>query len=205
MLYEQAVLTGLQFKLGNVHVSDFDSAPTEMLEMPMATGEITEEYINHIRKINDIYYDQIKISDQKAAYIFTFMLAFLVSSSEGRGVFNWLRYTQGDWSQIFVSGALALASVASILCAILVVLPRRIDKSTSLFWGTWPMHRPLFEQAARHSDVSYLFNEYLDNADVLSLIARQKYKFVSYAFRGLMFTVLAYVLLLVVTQGQGTA
>jgi len=180
-------------------MSDFDSAPTEMLEMPMATGVVTEEYINHIRKVNDVFYDQIKISDQKAAYIFTFMLAFLISSAEGRGVFTFARYTEGSWLVIIVSGALAITSVSSIISAIMVVLPRHIDKSTSLFWGTWPQHRPIFEQAARHSDVSYLFNQYLDNADVLSLIARQKYRFVAYAFRGLVFTVLAYVILLLAT------
>src|SRR6478735_6584594 len=146
-------------------VSDFDSAPTEMLDMPMATGEVTEEYFNHVRKINDIYYDQIKISDQKAAYIFTFMLAFLVSSTEGRNVFNVTRYITGNWVEIILSAALALASVLSILFAILVVLPRHINKSTSLFWGTWPQHRSIFQHAAEHSDVGYLFKEYLDNAD----------------------------------------
>jgi hypothetical protein len=177
-------------------MSDFDSAPTEMLEMPMATGVVTEEYINHIRKVNDVFYDQIKISDQKAAYIFTFMLAFLVSSAEGRGVFTISRYTDGGWAIAIMSAALAVGSVISILSAIMVVLPRSAEKSTSLFWGTWPRHRPIFEQAAQRSDVSYLFYEYLDNADVLSQIARQKYKCVSYAFRGLVFTVIAYVLLL---------
>ncbi|SFB59658.1 hypothetical protein SAMN03159496_05573 [Rhizobium sp. NFR07] len=182
------------------YVSDFDSAPTEMLDMPMATGEITEEYINHIRKINDVFYDQIKIADQKAAYIFTFMLAFLVSSAEGRGVFNWARYTHGNWIEIFFSAMLAVASVFSILFAIRVVLPRQIDKSTSLFWGKWTHHRSLFETAAQRSDVSYLFHQYLDNADVLALIAGQKYKCVSLAFRGLVFTVVAYVVLLLATQ-----
>ncbi len=177
-------------------MSDFDSAPTEMLEMPMASGEITEEYFNHVRKINDVFYDQIKISDQKAAYIFTFMLAFLVSSSEGRGVFTWTRYTEGPWLTVILSAILALVSLLSILAAILVVLPRHVNKSTSLFWGTWPKHRPAFELAAQRGDIGYLFREYLENADVLSLIARQKYKFVSYAFRGLVFTVVAYVLLL---------
>lgn len=183
-------------------MSDFDSAPTEMLEMPMATGVITEEYINHIRKINDVFYDQIKIADQKAAYIFTFMLAFLLSSAEGRGVFNWVRYTQGTWIEASFSAVLAAASVFSILFAIRVVLPRHIDKSTSLFWGTWQNQRGLFEAAAQKSDVSYLFNQYLDNADVLALIARQKYKCVSFAFRGLVFTVLAYVALLLATQNS---
>ncbi len=131
-------------------MSDFESTPTDMLEMPMATGEVTEEY--------------------------SLELVFSV--------------------------ALAIGSVLSILCAILVVLPRRINKSTSLFWGTWPQHRPFFEDAAQRSDVGYLFREYLDNADVLSLIASQKYRFVSYAFKGLMFTVLAYVLLLLVSQNH---
>jgi hypothetical protein len=184
-------------------LSDFDATPTELLEMPMASEEITEEYITHVRKINDIFYDQIKISDQKAAYIFTFMLAFLVSSSDGRQVFNFARYLTGTWFSNFASAALAVASIFSILAAILVVLPRHVEKSTSLFWGTWPRHRPIFESAARNRDVAYLFHEYLENADVLSLIARQKYKFVGYAFRGLVFTVLAYVLLLVANQAQG--
>jgi magnesium-transporting ATPase (P-type) len=166
----------------------------------MASGEITEEYINHVRKVNDVFYDQIKIADQKAAYIFTFMLAFLVSSAEGRSVFNWSRYTQGDKLEILLSATLACASVVSILCAILVVLPRSVARSTSLFWGTWMHHRPIFEGAAKRSDVSYLFDQYLENADILSLIARRKYKCVSYAFRGLVFTVLAYVVLLLVTQ-----
>lgn len=181
-------------------MSDFDSAPTEMLELPLATSEITEEYINHIRKINDVFYDQIKIADQKAAYTFTFMLAFLVSSSEGRGVFSAARYTQGSWPEILCSLLLAGTSIFSIISAILVVLPRHINKSTSLFWGTWPSQREIFTLAANRRDVSYLFEQYLDNADVLSLIARRKYKCVSFAFRGLVLTVLAYLALLLATQ-----
>ena len=181
-------------------MSDFDSAPTEMLDLTMASGEVTEEYINHIRKINDFFYDQIKIADQKAAYIFTFMLAFLISSAEGRSVFDWALYAKADIPEALLRAILACASVFSIICAILVVLPRNIPRSTSLFWGTWPHHRPLFELAAANRDVSCLFNEYLDNADILSLISRRKYKCVSFAFRGLVLTVLAYVILLLATQ-----
>ncbi|MGO6684013.1 hypothetical protein AB9E03_33760, partial [Rhizobium leguminosarum] len=68
----------------------------------------------------------IKIYDQKAAYIFTFMLAFLVSSSEVRDVFSLTRYTGGTTGSMLFSGLLAAASVFSILSAILVVLPRRL-------------------------------------------------------------------------------
>ena len=46
------------------------------------------QYVAHLEKINTVYYDQIKIADQKAAFIFTFMLAFLVSSAEGSSVFK---------------------------------------------------------------------------------------------------------------------
>jgi hypothetical protein len=55
---------------------------------------IENGYIEHIKRINDVFYDQIKISDQKAAYIFTFMLAFLATSTEGRAVFTLENYAQ---------------------------------------------------------------------------------------------------------------
>ncbi|QRM47269.1 Pycsar system effector family protein [Rhizobium sp. BG4] len=177
-------------------MADFESA-TELMMSDPTTGDIGSEYFDHIKKINDIFYDQIKISDQKAAYIFTFMLAFLVSSSEVRAVFTWTRYADGNLQHILFSGLLAAASVFSILSAILVVLPRHLTKSTSLFWGTWGEHRQLFWDAATRRDERYLFAEYLDNADILSTIARGKYRCVTLAFRGLMVTVIAYVLLLI--------
>ncbi len=164
---------------------------------PVAVKAVSPEYFDHVRKINDVFYDQIVISDQKAAYIFTFMLAFLVSSSEGKEVFTWGRYVHGTPQAMIFSAFLALSSLASMLCAIMVVLPHQVKKSTSLFWGTWSSHRTLLEEAAHRADREYLFRQYLDNADVLSIIARRKYRFVTYAFRALMVTVIAYVLLLV--------
>jgi hypothetical protein len=55
----------------------------------------------------------------------------------------------------------------------------------------------MFCNAAARRDERYLFDQYLENADILSTIARGKYRCVTYAFRGLMVTVIAYVLLLV--------
>ncbi|WP_245294852.1 Pycsar system effector family protein [Rhizobium rhizosphaerae] len=155
-------------------------------------------YFEHIKKINEVFYDQIKISDQKAAYIFTFMLAFLISSSEGRGVFTLGHYREAALLTVFASGALAVASVFSIICAIFVILPRRSAKTTTMFWGAWEQKRAVFTQAALKGDLGYLFREYLDNADVLAGIARDKYRFVTLAFRGLVVTVLSYVILLMV-------
>jgi hypothetical protein len=154
------------------------------------------DYFDHVKKVNDIFYDQIKISDQKAAYIFTFMLAFLISSGEGRGVFTPEKYSGGHPVIAFFSLLLALSSIFSVICAILVILPRRSAKTTTLFWGGWPMHRDAFREAAREADGGYLFQQYLDNADTLSVIAHGKYRFVALAFRGLVVTVLSYVGLL---------
>ena len=176
-------------------MSDFENATDVMLSEP-SSGDIGVEYFDHIKKINDIFYDQIKISDQKAAYIFTFMLAFLVSSSEVRAVFSPARYIAGSPGGVLFSGLLAAASVFSLLSAILVVLPRRLGASTSLFWGAWPDHRDLFFDAALRRDERYLFDQYLENANILSTIARNKYRCVTFAFRGLMVSVIAYVLLL---------
>ena len=93
-----------------------------------------------------------------------------------------------------------MSLVFSILSAILVVLPRRADTSTSLFWGAWNEHRQAFRTAAATGDRGYLFAQYMENADAMAVIARQKYRFVGFAFRGLLLTVLAYVALLVARQ-----
>lgn len=177
-------------------MSDFESTPAEMIEISLSTGDINQEYFNHVKKINDIFYDQVKSSDQKAAYIFTFMLAFLISSSEGRSVFSWARYAEENVLSIIFSGLMAISSIIVILSAIIVVLPRQVGITTTMFWGTWPKHRLLFEQAAARADAKYLFHQYLENADALSMIARKKYRFVGIAFRGLIVTVVSYVLLL---------
>lgn len=162
-----------------------------------ATGAVgSTQYLDHLKKINDIYYDQIRIADQKAAYIFTFMLAFLVSSAEGRGVFKLQRYLTGDPLAIALSAILALAVVVSLVSAILVVLPRHRSTSTSLYWAGWHANREPFLAASAALDQSYLFEQYLGNVDNLSAINRAKYRFVGFAFRGLLVAVVTYVLLL---------
>lgn len=164
---------------------------------PAATGAVgSSQYLDHLKKINDIYYDQIRIADQKAAYIFTFMLAFLVSSAEGRGVFKLQRYLTGDPLAIGLSAILALAVVVSLVSAILVVLPRHRATSTSLYWGGWHANRETFLSASVSLDQNYLFDQYLGNVDNLSAINRAKYRFVGFAFRGLLVAVVTYVLLL---------
>jgi hypothetical protein len=176
---------------GNLYKLDL---PSEGAGPEVALGA----YYDHIRKINDVFADQIKTSDQKAAYIFTFMFAFLVTSQEGRSVFSWQRYAEGGGVALALSAMLALASVFSIVSAILVVLPRKSTTSTTLFWGAWSRHRDSFIRAAETGDQAYLFRQYAENADALAAIACGKYRCVSFAFRGLLVTVLAYICLLAV-------
>ena len=174
---------------------------TTAAEKPAASApppppQASPAYLDHLRKVNDVFYDQIKIADQKAAYIFTFMVAFMVTSAEGRGVFTWSRYANGGLVLSLLSGVLALAVCVSAISAIMVVLPRVRTGSTSLFWGGWRANRDAFMAAAEQGDPAYLFREYLGNVDNLALIAGMKYRFVALAFRALTVAVLAYVALL---------
>ena len=49
--------------------------PAKSDDRPRGSEEDGRQYLVHLEKINSVYYDQIKIADQKAAFIFTFMLA----------------------------------------------------------------------------------------------------------------------------------
>jgi hypothetical protein len=154
-------------------------------------------YLEHLKKVNDVFYDQIRIADQKAAYLFTFMLAFLVSSADGRSVFSWQRYAVDPWPLAVASAVLGAAVLATLFSAIMVVLPRRAANGTSLYWGSWDQNRAGFLEANSNGDPEFLTREYLGNVDNLSAIARRKFMFVGLAFRGLLLAVGAYVVMLV--------
>jgi hypothetical protein len=160
--------------------------------------EDPKQYLVHLERMNSVYSDQIKIADQKAAFIFTFMLAFLISSAEGSSVFRIERYQSGSWALIVLSAIMAVSVAFSLVNAILVVLPRHRGKASSLYWGGWPANRDLFLAAHEARDPHYLFNEYLNNVDNLALINRAKYRHVGHSFRGLVVAVLAYLLMLIV-------
>lgn len=155
-----------------------------------------KQYLEHLKKINDVFYDQIRLADQKAAYIFTFTLAFVVTSAEGRGVFNVKRYMTGDILASMFSALLAAALVISMVSAILVVLPRRGSAATSLYWGGWQQNRAGFLRAHEDGDDDYLFAQYLGNVDALAAINAAKYRSVNLAFRSLIVSVVSYVGLL---------
>ena len=121
-------------------------------------------------------------------------------------MFKLQRYMSGDAPAMVLSAILAVAVVVSLISAILVVVPRhRADGATSLYWAAWPEHRDTFVAARQAGDDDWLFAQYLGNVDNLAAINRAKYRFVGFAFRGLMVAVLAYVLLLLSGASTATA
>lgn len=178
--------------------------PVDQVVAAASVGKSIEQvvekshYLDHLKKVNDVFYDQIKIADQKAAYLFTFMLAFLVTSADGRSVFSLHRYLADPWVPAIVSAVMAIAVMTTLISAIMVVLPRSAANGTSLYWGSWPAKRADFIEADRIGDPEFLTREYLGNVDNLSAIARGKFLFVNVAFRGLLVAVLAYTALLAV-------
>ncbi|TBN46834.1 hypothetical protein EYF88_16095 [Paracoccus sediminis] len=155
-----------------------------------------DPYWEHLKKVNDVFYDQIKTADQKAAYLFTFMVAFLLASAEGRDVFSLAAYRDATPVQAAITGVMALAVLLTLFSALGVVLPRKLAQGTSLFWGAWPDQGRRLLAARDAGDAVFLFDEYARNVENLATLARRKFRLVGLAFRGLMVWLACYVLLL---------
>lgn len=173
-----------------------DAPGTEDLPEPAGGAD---PFWDHLKKVNDVFYDQIKTADQKAAYLFTFMVAFLLASAEGRDIFSLQSYRTASLPQAVVGGVMAGAVLFTLFSALAVVLPRRLAGGTSLFWGAWPEHGQRLMAARRAGDPSFLFDEYAGNVQNLATIARRKFRLVGMAFRGLMAWLACYILLLAVS------
>lgn len=154
-----------------------------------------DPYWEHLKKVNDVFYDQIKTADQKAAYLFTFMVAFLLASAEGRDIFSLSAYRGVSALQAVITATMALAVLLTLFSALGVVLPRKLAKGTSLFWGAWPEQGQRMLSARKNGDDAFLFDEYARNVENLATLARRKFRLVGIAFRGLIVWLGCYVLL----------
>jgi hypothetical protein len=149
-------------------------------------------YLEHLKAINATFYDQLKVVDQKAAYIFTFIVAFLIWSADVRGLFSHAaRPDMGlDW---LISALMAGSVIGSTVGAILVVLPRSRGGGSSLYWGAWP-HAGANLVALNSADgLALLAEEYRTNIGNLAALCRQKYWWMSVAFRSLLLALATYV------------
>lgn len=159
---------------------------------------LDKDYFDHLKEVNRTFYDQVRGADQKAAYIFTFLLALLVWSSEAREVFTVHAYVGVPWHAIALSVLAGGSLMVALLAAIAVVLPRRLGKGSSLFWGAWGEAGDRLMAAAAARDPDYLVGEYRTNIDHLAAICRVKYFWVGVAFRAVVVAVASHVVLLAI-------
>lgn len=155
------------------------------------------DHLDYLKTINQAFQDQIKTADQKAAYIFTFLIALVAWSPEMRRVFTWTEtvpFPSAKW-------ALCLVLVVALCCALasvaLVLLPRRLTGGACLFWATWPEAGDRLDHALLNGDQTFIVAEYTANARNLATICRVKYRFVGYGFRSLMVVIACYVALMI--------
>jgi hypothetical protein len=154
------------------------------------------EHIDYLKTINQTFHDQIRSADQKAAYIFTFLIALVAWSPEMRKVFSWtgdVPFPSAKWGLCLI---LVAALSTALVCVALVLLPRKRNGGVSLYWAAWPEAGERLERAAHRADPGFIAAEYTANARNLSAICCIKYRFVSYAFRCLAVVILCYVTLL---------
>jgi Family of unknown function (DUF5706) len=156
------------------------------------------EFMYHLRTVHQVVTDQLRMADQKAAYIFSFITAILIfwSADLKRG-FSSIVAAQAISPVWLLSLAFVLALVYTIVCAILIVAPRSGASGSSLFWGSWPAAGEKLK-SLKQDVTGYLANEYVQDIDALADICRKKFRFVGYAQRGFVATILLHIIILAV-------
>lgn len=144
----------------------------------------------YIKALNDAFYDQIKVADQKATLIISLIVLMIVWSPDVRLIYlqPFGVKTAGWIPAAVVTTALVIALV-SALC---VVAPRRRKSRSPLFWGGWPEARSQAVELAIEGDREKLVGAYADNAANLAAICKQKYRFVSIAIWALIAALVAH-------------
>ncbi|MEX6507823.1 Pycsar system effector family protein [Jiella sp. M17.18] len=159
---------------------------------------MSDRHFDHLVEANRIFADQIKTADQKAAYIFTFVLALVVWSAETRRAFSWEHLASAHLLSLAATMLLLGSIAVALIAAICVVLPRSRPGRSVLFWGAWPAAGERLEAARERGDSSFVYDDYLQNTTTLAAICQAKYRLVRLAFRSMIFVVTSYGLLLVI-------
>lgn len=160
------------------------------------TGSMPDPFHQHLLDANRGFVDQIRVADQKAAYIFTFVLALMVWSAETRRAVNLKQLMVAD-PAVLVLSLVLLASLVTALCAaICVVLPRSRPGVSVFYWGAWPDAGQRLRAAWCEGDNAFIADDLMRNTETLALICQAKYRLVILAFRSLLVVVGAYIGLL---------
>ena len=160
-----------------------------------AAGSTSDLYLDHLKNINSTFYDQLKVVDQKAAYVFTFLIAMMIWSEAVRKHFADAAepVVSAGW---MLSVGLALSLTVAAISAIMVVLPRNRRGGASLYWGAWPEAGAQLAAMRSMQDSGLLVDDYRLNVENLAALCRQKYRMVRLSYLGLLAALVCYVLAL---------
>lgn len=150
--------------------------------------------LTYLRTINDVFYDQIKVADQKATLIMSIILLMIVWSPDVRQAF--LRPVEADFGSSFAWAAsvfVTLTLCVALLSGLWVILPRRRRGEGPLFWGGWPGAKATALELAETDDPSAVAKSFADNAEHLAAICRQKSLFVSISLWALILAIAGHV------------
>ena len=155
----------------------------------------TAHLVEHLRNINHVFLEQVKTADQKAAYVWSFLVAILIFwSQDVKKGFIWITTPQSFTLQWTLSLLFTAALFFTIVCATLIVLPRVRPSQVSLFWGAWPAAGERLKNLKADGVTEFVADEYMQNIETLATICRSKFRFVGYAQLGLIATVVFHVL-----------
>jgi hypothetical protein len=175
-------------------VADIATAREAKDARPVASArpEVSDLYLEHLKSISAAFGDQLKVADQKAAYVFSFLVAMMILSEQVRTRISQLLdpALSMDWAlSLVLGGSLSTAALA----AILVVVPRFVQSDTPLYWGAWP------EAGARLEAEQFLFDKrrmadaYRRQAETLAKLCRKKYRLVRCSYECLLIGLATYV------------
>ena len=155
----------------------------------------TNHLVEHLRNVNYIFLEQVKVADQKAAYVWSFLVAILIFwSQDVKKGFIWITSPQVFSAQWILSLLFSASLFFTIICATMIVMPRVRPGQVSLFWGSWPAAGERLKNLPAEDVTEYVANEYMKNVETLAFICQNKFRFVGYAQLGLIATVVFHVL-----------
>ncbi|WP_020180194.1 Pycsar system effector family protein [Methylopila sp. M107] len=144
----------------------------------------------YIKALNDTFYDQIKVADQKATLMISLIVLMIVWSPDVRQIYlQPFGVADGGW---LPAAVVTVALVVALVSALCVVAPRTRKSRSPLFWGGWPEAGDAAIALAIEGDREKLLRSYAENAAHLAVICRRKYLFVSIAVWALIVALVAH-------------
>jgi hypothetical protein len=118
-------------------------------------------------------------------------------SPELRGVFF-----SGGIELGSAKGAATIMLIASLMfsiaCVLIAVIPRDRPGGVALYWGAWPKAGINLLEKIEEEDPSAIAKDYVNNADHLAALCRQKFRWVRLAMLGFIIALAAHLAIILV-------